>query len=137
MIYEIINPSDPYTMAAKNPQVAKFCNILLGNGLYGLKDEEGNKVLGIVFTDEELEEILKKEFGEDISEFMKTHKDEINDCFNSVMIGNLKDRPAYDEIIRKMNPADRNKYRKELLETKITSLNNIAEKAWRMAIGII
>lgn len=47
MKYEIINPSDRCFISAEDVRFAKIAGIMLGNGLYGLQDENGETVLHI------------------------------------------------------------------------------------------
>lgn len=47
MKYEIINPSDKCFISAEDVRFAKIAGIMLGNGLYGIQDENGETVLHI------------------------------------------------------------------------------------------
>ena len=44
-IYEIHNPSDPYTLKAADPAAAALACLFLGEGAYVLTDEDGTSVL--------------------------------------------------------------------------------------------
>lgn len=81
--YEIINPSDKCFIYSENLIVAKFCCLLLGNGMYGLADcETGKDVFSIKIFGMSDKEIIE-EFGERLDEFLKHNKEEIVKCFKS------------------------------------------------------
>lgn len=83
MKYEIINPSDKCYISTDNERVAKFCCLLLGNGMYGLVNAfTGEKVFGIKMFNFPEEDIIK-EFGEPLEDFMLHNKFAIADCFLS------------------------------------------------------
>lgn len=83
MKYEIINPSDKCFISSDNERVAKFCCLLLGNGMYGLKNAQtGEDVFGIHLFNFSEEEIIE-EFGEPLQEFLYHYKVLIADCFLS------------------------------------------------------
>lgn len=42
MKYEIINPSDKCFITSDDERLAEIVCVMLGNGSYGLKDENGN-----------------------------------------------------------------------------------------------
>lgn len=79
MRYEIINPSDKCYIYSDDVRLAKIACALLGNGLYGLKDETGETVLfpfepvdvatGLVGKDE-----LSKFIDDNIKELAKVFR---------------------------------------------------------------
>lgn len=64
--YEIINPSDKCFIYAADERLAKIACAVLGNGWYGLKDENGETVISIMeslndalgMTDEEIQRLI-------------------------------------------------------------------------------
>ena len=48
MKYEIINPSDKCFITSDDERLAEIVCVMLGNGSYGLKDENGNTVLCVL-----------------------------------------------------------------------------------------
>ena len=43
VLYEIINPSDPYTLKADDFKIAAAACLILGDGQYGLESEDGKE----------------------------------------------------------------------------------------------
>lgn len=77
--YEIINPSDKCFIYAEDVRLAKTACILLGQGWYGLQDENGEQVMGILETFGSALEIEEAKVGQFIAE----HKKELAKVFRS------------------------------------------------------
>ena len=64
MKYEIINPSDKCFITSDDERLAEIVCVMLGNGSYGLKDENGNTVLCVLepldISEEEVLYIFKE-----------------------------------------------------------------------------
>ena len=69
MRYEIINPSDKCYIHADDVRIARIVCVLLGNGMCGLVDEQGNVAMH-VFEELEIPQ-------EEISDFVNQHAAEI------------------------------------------------------------
>lgn len=82
MKYEIINPSDKCFITSDNEKVACFCNLLLGNGMYGLRREDGTDADNIHLFGYDAD-ALNADYEGDFQQFSKTHAKEIADCFKS------------------------------------------------------
>ena len=82
MKYEIINPSDKCFITSDDEQVAKFCTIILGNGMYHLKREDGGQVGGtfLLYSDEGA---LDADFGGSFDKFGNDRAKEIAACFRT------------------------------------------------------
>ncbi len=82
MKYEIINPSDKCFITSDNEKVACFCNLLIGNGMYGLKRENGETADSThIFGYSE--EQLNADYEGDFSKFGDNHIKEIISCLKS------------------------------------------------------
>lgn len=79
MKYEIINPSDKCYIYADNEKLAKIACALLGNQWYGLKDENGEMILGIL---ENINDALGMT-DNDIEKFIYDNATELSDIFSS------------------------------------------------------
>ena len=79
MRYEIINPSDKCFIHADDEQLAKVVGIYLGNGMYGLQDEDGNTVLHIF---ESLEEAFDME-PDGVKDYIERNLIELAEVFES------------------------------------------------------
>ena len=92
MQFEIINPSDPYTMTAPDLEVAAVAVSLLGDGKYllkGLGDDAGQDVPTFLFGGHD--EWFVSKFGmnyEDTAEHVLNHRaGELAESFDSVTLG--------------------------------------------------
>lgn len=139
LLFEIRNPSNPYTIESSSLDVAAMTAILLGQGQYGfvrydcVSDEEDIPMFafggGDVWS--------RKHFDEDLMEMsnrvMDTKLSQVADCLDSVLYGNSEDRKEFLEATKTM---DRNQflvYRLAQQEKKRSSDNDIGERAYRMA----
>lgn len=137
MIYEIINPSDPYTCIAEEPKVAMAAVIMLGDGRLGLEDESG-KSHGTIFlfmNKKQTEAKLKELFGgKSLSEFFKENNLAIADCLDSVMSFGIESRRAFDEAMKRIpDEKSRKEYKESLHDKNRTSMNDFGSYAWKLA----
>lgn len=97
MIYEIINPSDPYTIKGEF-KIAVLSTILLGEGSYALQSESGDEHMPVFLFCGAME-WLRAQFGQDfdLSAAFDTHAAEIADCLDTVLIGRFQDRRTYED----------------------------------------
>lgn len=113
MRFEIVNPSDPYTMEAPDLEVAAVACCLLGNGKYmltGLDDAAGQDVPAFVFGGHD--EWFVSKFGAN---------------YEAVACRVLDERGA--ELADALNSIPR-------LRERRTSLNDIGSKAHAIAAAI-
>lgn len=133
MIYEIINPSDPYTLEAKSLKIASVANLLLGEGSYGLESEDVEKCKGSpIFLFGGAEEWFQKEFDQTIKEIIDNNLLEIAKCLDSVLPMNISERKELQEE-NNHQKIDVHLKREEILDKRRTSLNNIGQRAWNLA----
>ena len=69
--YEIINPSDKCFIYAEDVRLAKIACILLGQGWYGLLDENGEQVMGVFETFGSALEMEESKCGQFVAENKK------------------------------------------------------------------
>lgn len=74
MMYEIINPSDKCFVSAERDEGAAIVGLLLGNGMYGMRDGQ-RVVLPIIFNG--WREWFLKTYGAEIEPWMLEHAAEI------------------------------------------------------------
>lgn len=120
MLFEIINPHDPYTIAADDLEIAAVAICILGEGKYSLKELSGDKSAYVpMFPVSGQDEWFKKWFGRTFEESMLYASEQrtacLVKCLASVMIGDAKNRRAFEELLSKAESAD----------AYITSLNKI------------
>jgi hypothetical protein len=98
MIYEIINPSDAYTLIAEDRSVAAVVCLLLGDGKYALRPEADGAPdvpMFLFATAEDIDKWFLKEFGRTAEQCMDGHEQDIIDCLATVLIG---DRKQHDDL---------------------------------------
>lgn len=139
MIYEIINPSDACTIEAQDTVLASIAIIVLGNGQYGLYDEDGRTVLGIfaLSKPEKLIEWLRDNGVEDtkMDEFYAKNGEEIATILESVVYGDASDRKAIVALTESMTKPDRLKALAKYNDSKRSSMNDIRSAAFELAKG--
>jgi hypothetical protein len=139
VIYEIINPSDACTIEAQDTVLASIAIIVLGNGQYGLYDEDGRTVLGIfaLSKPEKLIEWLRDNGVEDtkMDEFYAKNGEEIATILESVVYGDASDRKAIVALTESMTKPDRLKALAKYNDSKRSSMNDIRSAAFELAKG--
>lgn len=92
MIYEIINPSDPYTIEGDDIAVVCVATAILGEGAYGLQTADGAEVMPILLFGRD-ETWFPERFGASFSELLQaTPRDVLAACLESVKLG--RDEPS-------------------------------------------
>ena len=136
-VYEIINPSDPYTIEGDDFAVVCLAVAILGQGAYGLKttdDDDDMPILLFGMADDWFPEKLGKTFEELLNE---TPHAAIADCLDSVLLCSLWERKAYNDALAIIEDADkRQALREQWLEERRSSLNDIGGRAYALARGI-
>ena len=131
MIYELINPSDAITFKTEDEKTAVATAILLGDGQYGLRREDGKNdypFLLFVKGKEQIDEQLKPYFNgvDDLFEYTKVHAKEMVMAFDSVVTANESWRIEYEKTLELItDEAGRQKYKDEFNDRHRSSLNNI------------
>jgi hypothetical protein len=96
VIYELINPHDPYTFEAPDAQVAALVCLLLGGGAYGADPESGKEedTWGVhIFTKgDEVEAEFQERWGMSIDASVRKRKDDLAAALRSFMIAGRAER---------------------------------------------
>lgn len=136
MIFEIINPSDKYTIESDSWETAAVATLMIGEGQYALDGCDNEHRMGL-FLFGGADKFLMDEFGIDInkfSEYVHAHKKELADCLDTVMIGGKSDRESYKKGLELIKDADaRKEWRDHWHDQRRSSMNNIGAYAWQMA----
>jgi len=135
MLFEVINPSDPYTCIADDIKIAQAAILVLGDGIYGLKciDDGEDYSVCLLFADEKTAEAILKDIFGNFEKYLKDNKVEIADCLESFWCGSVAERNIYDELMKVLPNDERINKKKELHNKRRSSLNNIGEVAWQLA----
>jgi hypothetical protein len=144
MLYEIINPSDPYHFECNDLEVAAIMIGILGEGHYAAQplDENGNEIETEVYIPLFLfgsaDTWFKKQFGitmdESMGHVLKDRKSELIEAFESVTLGSFKDRKFVIDALNAIDdPVKKEAFKKKWIEEKQTSLNDIGGRADALA----
>lgn len=130
MIYEIINPSDKYTLETDNFELACLATILLGKGRYALTDESDNEAMPI-FMFGGHEAWFQEKFGKSLEDISNETDDlELATVLRSVLLG---DRVVYQSMLKFIDPDKQQAFRDHWHNERRTSLNDIGQRAWGYA----
>lgn len=102
MKFEIINPSDPYTMETDDLQIAAVAVCLLGDGKYAAKEIDGDTGQDVpIFlfggVDEWFTEKFGMDYGETASHTLNNRNDALARAFESVTLGRAE-RSSLNDI---------------------------------------
>ena len=138
MLFEIVNPSDPYTIKADTMKVAAAACVLLGNGSYAFKPLEGEGAVEVpIFFIGGHDEWFNENFGQDTEtvcgDVIDNFKGALADCLDSVTYGSAADRREFEHLTEHCTPEERQKLRVERNRNRHGSLNDIGGRAFEMA----
>jgi hypothetical protein len=133
-IYEIVNPSDPYTIEGDLRPCA-MATILLGEGWYALTDAEGNSAMPILALGDVGDKWAQEQFDGTLQELMDgTPNEEIAAALDTVLIGLPSERETITAVLDSISdPAEREQARAIWLDKKRSSMNNIGGRAVALA----
>lgn len=139
LLFRIVNPSDPYTVEASSLDVATVAAILLGQGKYPFESLDGGKdVPHFLFGKVDL--WSQEHFNETVMELsnrvMDTKLGEVADCLDSVLYGDEQDRVDFLAETKGMDRETFEDARQMRQEDKRSSMNDIGERAYRMAVKL-
>lgn len=128
MIYEIINPSDPYCIEADDPKVACVAVAILGEGMYALKQgDEDIMPIFLVDPDEWFREQFRGSFGEVLNSIDRAV---LAVCFDSVL---CCEAGEYEEEKAALAKVPFYSARLARHDERRTSMNDIGRRAWALA----
>ena len=133
-LFEISNPSDPYTIKSDDWRVTCAATLLLGGGAYGLTEYRGKRGMP-VFLLGGCDAWFKSEFNCDAEEFIKTTSlESIIAALDSVLIGSPSSRLEFDLALDAIdNPEKKRAVLAARHDRKRSSMNNIGASAERLA----
>ena len=140
MLYEIINPSDKYTIEVKSLDVAFVACVFLGNGQYAFDPlEDGGEKIPLfcmggwnVWCHEHFQNTIEAVFNSVTGNPEKCV--ELADCLDSCLIGSVHDRATYNSGLELIDdPVKREAWRAQWHDQRLTSMNDIGSRAYAMA----
>jgi hypothetical protein len=124
VILEILNPSDAVTIEADDIVAAGIAVMIVGDGWYGLENEEGEQVVPITALGGS-ESWLKDNGIPDIKSYIKENRLKMAEILESVLYGHARDRALFNAAVEKMSNEDARLYREQWDDKKRSSLNHI------------
>lgn len=135
MIFEIINPSDKYTLKSDSFEVACLVTLALGTGKYGLSQIDGEMEMPIFAFggSEYLETWWQEKFGHPFTQEQSPGQEAI-ECFESVLIGGAQSRASFEKGLELIDdPEKRKAWRDHWHNERRSSMNDIGSRAWATA----
>lgn len=142
-LYEISNPSDPYTMECTDDLIAAVATLFLGDGKYMLKpvdrpQPEKPLVPVLFFGGEEALQQWCEEHGiggvSNLSDWAIDHAEAIATALDSVAIGSVEERRSFERVLACISSdEERAKARDVHHDEKRSSMNDIGRRAKGLA----
>ena len=129
MIYELVNPSDKYTLESATLEPAAIACLFLGEGMYALTDEAGQQAVPI-FIGGGAEEWYAEKFGRALNDGIKANMLDVAECLESLVIGNRQDYDAAMKFIAEDKLAA---FKADWHDRHRSSMNDIGRRAARYA----
>lgn len=129
MVYEIINPSDAYTMKSDDPVAACCACLFLGEGRYALRDKEGESVCPLFILGGDPAAWFRDTFGITLDDAMASKRIAVADALDSVLIGGFAAREEVESAIELMQPEDAEKWMAKRHDDRRSSMNDIGKRA--------
>jgi hypothetical protein len=127
-LYELINPSDPYTFYAPSIEVAGVCAVLLSTA-FGARQVSGEGEGTPVFFG--WQEWLD-ERGIDAN-WIEEHRYQIADAYESFLIGDAAKRDDIESMLAILPEEKRREWRDQRQDRHRSSMNRIGEAAYARA----
>ena len=139
LLFKIVNPSDPYTLEASSFDVAVTTTVLLGQGKYPLDSLDGGEnvpFFSLGGADAWCQRHFKESLMEMSNRVMDTKLAEVANCLDSVLYGDKEDRIEFFASTEDLSREDFEDARSARQDKSRSSLNDIGERAYRMAAKI-
>ena len=132
-IWEIINPSDKYTMVAESFEVAAVACCFLGNGQYGAEEVDGERRVPI-FIYGDVDAWFHKQFGASFDECAERSQTEAAAALGTVIIGDAAGRDAYESGLALIDdPKKKKQWRDRWHDKRRSSMNDIGKRAQQLS----
>lgn len=137
MLYEIINPSDKYTIDCPDLEIAAIACLLLGEGQYGLKalEKDAEDVPIMMFGDPDAWFLhhFSKTLPDVMHHVRDTRTDALAAALDSVVIGGEEHRATLQAILHGIAEQRRAAARILWHDERRSSMNDIGGRAYAMA----
>lgn len=135
--WEIVNPSDPYTMDGDDHDVVATVVVFLGQGRYAAQEVNGSRFVPMMLFGVD-DAWSTATFGCAVADLLartvETKRAAVVAAFESVVIASAHERAMFDEGMRLIDdPAERERWRTTWNERRRSSMNNIGKRAQQLA----
>nr|WP_303181859.1 hypothetical protein [Lachnoclostridium phocaeense] len=131
MLFELINPSDPYVFEAKDLEVATLTVMAL-SPVYGAATEDEQSHVPVLFLLDP-DEWFEETFGRSVSEAMSKRAKELADALLSMTYGTFSDYKLYQDTMKLLDSPEKKEAYAKRWNSQRSSLNAIADVSHRMA----
>ncbi len=131
MLYEIVNPSDPYVLRADSFPVAVVA-VWLISPMYAVKPEEGEDYFGIPALMEDPFKECRERF-DSVENIINGRREEIVDALRSIALGSFKDYHRYLLAINAIDDLDKFAEFRAKWNDDRSSINDICKRAEELA----
>ncbi len=137
MLYELINPSDPYTFEAKDRETAALAVFLLSTsyGAHCLTEERIDDDIPVFILGGSKEWYVET-FKRTPDEGLETLKEDVRACLNSFVYGHESDRQTYQLAVDGITDLQKKNEFKRHWDNKRSSLNDINSIALKIALTL-
>lgn len=134
MLYEIVNPSDRYTIECEDLQIATVACCLLGGGQYAFRPLEagGEEVPMFLFGGVEpfCRQHFKNDFADVLASVKASRREALAAALDSVVVS---DRGEYLAVRDALPEGERQAFRARWHDERRSSMNDIGGRAYAMA----
>lgn len=137
-IYELINPSDPYTLEADDRLLACLVACMIGDGWFPLEAADGSPGMPILALGADPDEWFRATFGKPLGGLLdEITPDRLLPVLDSVLLCTRHERRAYADALAAIeDPARREELRLKWHEERRSSTHDIGRKARAYADAI-
>jgi hypothetical protein len=137
ILYELVNPSDPYSFFAISDKVAAAVGIVLGEGAYAVRRHDNSErilpTLRFIHPANQ-GEFMRETFPEGLEPFLLGSSQEIAGALDSVACISPAERADYEMCVARLASDELRQGSKLRIHDKNrSSLNDIGRRAWKMA----
>lgn len=145
MLFDIINPSNAYTIEAPDLELAAVAICLIGEGKYALNELSGDKsghvpAFLIGGHDEWFQKQFDRDFGASVAAVTGTpaRREQLVKALASVHIGGAADRREFNEKAGQCATAEEvHALLYEMHDAKRSSANDIGRRAWGLGMAVL
>jgi hypothetical protein len=129
--FEIVNPSDAYSIDGTDKAAACAATLFLGEGFYGLNGPDGSVMGPFIFGG--AVEWFAETFGRSLDDYLSENKAAVAAALDTVMIGDASHRRVVEAAMARLPESERAAFWADAHDEKRSSLNDIGRRAKSLA----